>query len=134
MIAKTMTYENYDGLEITETFYFNLTRAELAEMEYEVTGGFQNYIQTIIDGKDIPAIMRAYKKIICSSYGVKSPDGRRFIKNEKVLDDFLASPAYSMLYMEMIEYPEKAAEFVNGIVPKQKAAQPASNPSLYPVQ
>lgn len=126
MIAKTMTYEDFDGNTITETFYFNLSQAEITEMEYEVKGGFQSYIKTIVDGKDIPAIMRAYKQIICTAYGIKSPDGKRFVKSKEVLDDFLASQAYSDLYMELIADPDKAAAFVKGVMPKASSV-PANN-------
>lgn len=123
MVQKKITYTDYDGNERTETFYFNLTKAEVTRMNFAREGGLLDYLQTIIDGKDVPAIMKAYETIITSSYGVKSPDGKKFIKSKELLDEFMATEAYSDLYMELLEDGVKAAEFVKGIMPKNMIKQ-----------
>lgn len=117
MYKKTVTYEDYDGIERTETFYFNLSKAELLEMELDRDGGLGNLIQKIIDEKDARRMINIFKEIMNRSYGVKSDDGKRFIKNKEVLNAFIESPAYSDIYMELITNTNEAVEFVNGIVP-----------------
>lgn len=117
MLKKTITYTDYNGVERTEDFYFNLTKAEIVEMQLTTIGGLDEMIQKIIDTKDQSAIITMFKDIVLRAYGVKSPDGKRFIKNDEVRDEFLQSEAYSIIFMELATDAEKAAAFVNGIVP-----------------
>lgn len=118
MLKKTITYVDYNGDERTEDFYFNLTKAEIAEMELGVTGGFANMVKKIIDSRDVPQIMTTFKDIILKAYGVKSDDGRRFIKSKELSDEFSQTEAYSELFMELGSNAEAASAFINGIVPK----------------
>lgn len=118
MIAKTMTYTDYDGVERKETFYFNLTKAELMDMQLSSQGGLDSLLQRMIDAKDVPELANMFKELIKRSYGVKSADGRRLMKSEALTQEFLETEAYSDLYMELITNTETAAAFVNGIVPK----------------
>lgn len=119
MIAKTITYTDYNGLERTETFYFNLTEAEALEWEMTAVGGLSEYVKKIVDANDIPSIIRIFKDVVLKAYGEKSADGRRFIKNDEVRDAFAQTEAYSKLFMELATDAEKAAEFVNGITPNK---------------
>lgn len=118
MYKKTMTYKDFDGNERTEDFYFNLTPQECTEMQLSTKGGFANYVQRILDAKDTPEIIKVFKELIDVSYGAKSPDGRKFVKNEEVLADFKATQAYSDLYMLLGTDDKAAAEFVNAVIPK----------------
>lgn len=68
--------------------------------------------------QDNVKIMEIFKKLIYDSYGVKSDDGRRFIKKKEVKDAFMETEAYSMLIMELISDPDKANKFILGIMPK----------------
>lgn len=119
MLKKTITYTDYDGVERTEDFYFNLTRAELLEMELDVTGGMTKYIEYIIAAQDVSKLMRIFKEIILKAYGQKSPDGRRFIKSQEITDEFTQTEAFSNLYMELTNDAKKATDFINGIIPQQ---------------
>lgn len=121
MIKRTMTFTDYNGVERTENFYFNLTQAEIAEMELGTTGGLAEYIQKIVDAQDAPSIVAVFKDLILKAYGEKSADGRRFEKkNGALAAAFAETEAYSMLFMELATDAEKAAEFINGIVPVKK--------------
>lgn len=123
MIKKTMTYTDFNGTERTEDFYFNLTKAEVMEMEMSTKGGLAEMIQRIIAAQDQPAIIKIFKDLIIRSYGVKSPDGKRFIKNDEVVDEFVQTTAFSDLFMELATDADKAAEFINGVVPADMAKQ-----------
>ena len=127
MLKKLINYVDYDGRERSENFYFNLSEAELMDMELETVGGMQKLIQLIIDKQDIPEIIKAFKKIIRASYGEKSPDGRRFIKSEALSEAFTQTEAYSVLYMELISDANAAAAFLNGIVPERVAKAAAES-------
>lgn len=118
MLKKTITYTDYNGVERTEDFYFNLTKSELAEMEATTAGGFQQMLQGIIDAKDVPKIMEIFKEIVLRSYGEKTPDGKRFIKSKEISDAFSQTEAYDDLFMELLTNAEAASDFVNGILPK----------------
>lgn len=117
MLKKTMTYTDYDGMERTEDFYFNLTRAECLELEMGTAGGLEKMIKQIVSEKDTKRIIEMFKEIIMKAYGVKSPDGRRFIKTQEVRDAFAQTEAYSNLFVELATNADAAAEFINGIVP-----------------
>ena len=123
MIKKTMTYIDFNGVERTEDLYFNLTKAEVMEMEMSTKGGLAESIQRIISAQDQPAIIKIFKDLIVRSYGVKSPDGKRFIKNQEVIDEFVQTQAFSDLFMELATDADKAAEFINGVVPADMAKQ-----------
>mgnify|MGYP001772336024 CR=1 FL=1 len=117
MIKKTVTYTDYNEVERTENFYFNLSKAEVMEMEMSTEGGMAESIQKIVDAKDAPEIMKVFKDLILKSYGIVSDDGRRFIKSKEISDSFSQTEAFSMLFMELATDTDAASAFVNGIVP-----------------
>ena len=121
MLKKTITYTDYNGVERTEDKYFNLSKAEIMEMEMSTAGGFAEMVQGIVKAQDAPAIMKIFKDIILKSYGEKSPDGKRFIKSKELSDEFSQTEAYSDLFMELCTNAEASAAFINGIIPADVA-------------
>jgi hypothetical protein len=132
MLKKVITYNDYNGAERTEPFYFNLTEAEIMEMEMTTTGGLAEMIQRVVDAQDVPAIIKIFKDLILRAYGEKSADGKRFIKSEELSQGFAQTEAYSKLFMELATDDKAAAEFINGIVPPNmaQAAAKADHPAL----
>jgi hypothetical protein len=117
MLKKTIEYTDFDGNPRKEDFYFNLTEAEVTEMEMSTDGGLVKKLEKIVAEKDSRRIIEAFKDLILRSYGEKSPDGRKFIKNEEIRNGFAQTGAYSILFMELARNAEAAAAFVNGILP-----------------
>lgn len=119
MLKKTITYEDYNGVQRTEDFYFNLTKVECMELEYETVegGSLSESINTLIEAKDMGTVIKTIKQIVLTAYGVKSPDGKRFIKSDELRDAFEQSPAFEEVYWELVSDAEKAADFISGIVP-----------------
>ena len=116
MIKKTLTYEDFNGNKRTEDFYFNLTKAECAELEFGLDGGrLSEMVENIINENDLKTIISILKEIVLKAYGVKSPDGRRFIKNEKIREEFAQTNAYSDLFMSLAFDANEAAKFIQGI-------------------
>lgn len=118
MYAKTIKYEDYNGNKREETFYFNLSKAEIIDLEWRTPGGLENYMKHIMSTLDGQALADTFKMLIEKSYGVKDLEGRRFIKNEQVLKNFTETEAYVELYVQLATDDKAAAEFVNGIFPK----------------
>ena len=116
MLKKVIKYVDYNGVERTEDCYFNLSKAEIMEMEMSVDGGLVEKLDKIVKSKNGPEIMKTFKELILKAYGGKSDDGRRFIKSKKLSEEFEQTEAYSNLFMELLD-ANKAAEFVNGIIP-----------------
>ena len=129
MLKKSITYTDYNEVTHTETYYFNLSKAECMEMEMSTSGGLTEMINKIIETQDIPAIIKIFKDLILKAYGVKSPDGKRFIKSEELSTAFAQTEAYSVLFMELATNAEEAAAFVNGIMP---SIDKKSNPVVVP--
>jgi hypothetical protein len=123
MIKETITYIDYNGVERKEDFYFNLTKAEIMELEMSTKGGLAEMIQRIVAAQDQPAIIKIFKELIVKAYGVKSPDGKRFIKNPEVVEEFVQTEAFSQMFMKLATDSDAAAKFVNGIVPADMAKQ-----------
>lgn len=122
MLKKTITYTDYNDVERTEDFYFNLTKAEVMEMEMSTSGGLAEAIQRIVAAQDAPAIIKIFKELVLKAYGEKSPDGKRFMKSDEIATAFSQTEAYSIIFMELATDADKAAEFVNGIVPADLAS------------
>lgn len=129
MLKKTITYSDYNGNERTEDFYFNLTKAEVTEMEMSTAGGLAEMIEKIIAAQDAPSIIKIFKDLVLRAYGEKSPDGKRFMKSDELSTAFSQTEAYSQLFMELATDADSAAKFVNGIVPgdaSKKTIAPAA--------
>lgn len=126
MFKKTITYNDFNGVERTEDFYFHLTKAELIKLEFSEIGGLTHIIEEITKEEDTEALLNIFDKIIRMSYGKRSLDGKHFEKKPEYADSFLASEAYSELFMEFMQDANKASEFINGIVssvPKTASAK-----------
>lgn len=120
MISQSITYIDVNGLSRTETFWFNLSRAELIELDAEA-GGLEERIRKLSEASDQAGIIKFFKTLILRSYGVKSDDGRRFIKSEELSNGFYQTDAYSELLWNLLGDTNKAVEFFNGIVPHTSA-------------
>lgn len=125
MLKKTITYKDFNDEEVSEDFFFHLSKAEIVELEMSEEGGLSEALKKIIASKDGKEIIARFKDIILGSYGKRSPDGKRFVKNQQIREEFESSEAYSVLFMELVTNAEKAAEFVNGIIPKGMAEEAA---------
>jgi hypothetical protein len=125
MLKKSITYVDFNGDEVSEDFFFHLSKAELVELEVSHKGGLEAAIKRIVEAEDGKAIIAEFKSIVLSSYGQRSEDGRRFIKTQALRDEFESTEAYSTLFMELVTDADKAAEFVRGVIPKDLADEAA---------
>lgn len=110
MLKKTIAYTDLDGNPAEEDAYFNLTEAEAIELN------IRNDLEVIGRSKNGNEIMDTFKRIIKMSYGVRTGDGK-FIKEERDFNVFVASEAYSKLFMEIWKDPTYASTFIKGILP-----------------
>ena len=134
MVVEKIKYTDFNGLEREEEFMFNLTEAEITEMELTTDGGLSDSIKKIIAAQDTPEIIKVFKMLLLKSYGEKSADGRRFVKSEKLSEEFSQTNAYSQLFMKLATDDKAAVAFINGIMPdsmQEKAAE--NNQCLTPV-
>lgn len=118
MVKKTIKYTDYNGKEREEDYYFNLSKVELLEMEMSAEGGLENKIKKIVESDDKAEIVKYFKEIIKKSFGKKSEDGKRFIKNPKDFEEFEQTEAYVNLFMELATNADAGANFINGIIPQ----------------
>lgn len=121
MLKKNIKYVDYDGNERAEDFYFNLNKAEVIELQLGTVGGLTKTLEKIVQEKDASRIIEYFKTLILKAYGEKSADGRRFIKSQELRDAFEQTEAYSELFMELASDAKMAAEFINGVLPKEAA-------------
>lgn len=130
MYVKPITYTDYDGVQHTEKFYFNISKAELIEMDASETGGLTKRLQEIVDANETADIFKRVKSIILKAYGRKSPDGKRFIKSLEMSQEFEQTEAYSELIMEFMQNPKSFEEFMRHTLPKvdvEETTKPAGN-------
>ena len=134
MVIEKIKYTDFNGLEREEEFMFNLTEAEITEMELTTDGGLSDSIKKIIAAQDTPEIIKVFKMLLLKSYGEKSADGRRFVKSEKLSEEFSQTNAYSQLFMKLATDDKAAVAFINGIMPDSMQEKAAGNNSgLTPV-
>ena len=134
MVVEKIKYTDFNGVEREEEFMFNLTEAEITEMELTTDGGLSDSIKKIIAAQDTPQIIKVFKMLLLKSYGEKSADGRRFVKSDKLSEEFAQTNAYSQLFMKLATDDKAAVAFINGIMPdsmQEKAA--GNNTGLTPV-
>ena len=131
MVVKKIKYTDFNGVEREEEFMFNLTEAEITEMELTTDGGLSDSIKKIIAAQDTPQIIDTFKMLLLKSYGQKSADGRRFIKSEELSKEFTQTNAYSQLFMELATDDKAAIAFINGIIPESMRERVAENNSDY---
>lgn len=130
MYVKPITYTDYDGAQHTDKFYFNISKAELIEMDASETGGLTKRLQEIVDANETADIFKRVKSIILKAYGRKSPDGKRFIKSPEMSQEFEQTEAYSELIMEFMQNPKSFEEFMRHTLPKvdvEETTKPAGN-------
>lgn len=127
MLKKAITYKDFNGKEITEEFCFNLTQAECIDLDfmYEDRGGIKEYLKSLIKeiqdkGESAPKrpMYEFLKLIIRLSVGKKSDDGKRFVKNESVSNDFLQTEAYSEFIMGLLNDPDGIPDFIAQVLPE----------------
>ena len=118
MLVKKVGYTDYKGIKREDELYFNLSKAEVAEMELSHEGGLSAKIERIVATQNGGEIIALFKDLIIKSYGTISDDGKRFIKNDKLREEFLQTEAYSELFMELASDADAASAFVNGIIPQ----------------
>ena len=131
MLKKHVEYVDYNGNERKEDHYFNLNKAEIMEMEMSTSGGLAEMIQQVVASQDAPTIVKIFKDLVLKSYGQKSLDGKRFIKNVQLREEFEQTEAYSMIFMELATDADAAAKFVNGIMPADLANQKQPLPQKF---
>jgi len=119
MFKKPITYEDFDGRTVTEDFYFNLSKTELMLLEAETPGGLGASLERIAATKDYNKIVQEFRRIVLASYGVRSEDGRRFIKTEQLREEFQQMPAWDSLFFELATKADAATEFITAVFPKE---------------
>lgn len=123
MVKEVIRYTDYDGNEREEAFRFNINKIEYHDLDQSIKGGVQGMLQTLIDKNDSAGVIDVLRKFIEKSYGVKSPDGKRMIKSQEILDEFIQSEAYVVLLEKLTSSAEYAAEFIANILPIDETAK-----------
>lgn len=118
MLKKTITYTDYDGMERTEDFWFNLSKTELTKLDAELPGGVLGVLRKIIDKKDRKALVDFIETLILRSYGEKTLDGKRFVKTPDMAEEFMQTPAYDELFMSILSDTDSQTSFINGVIPQ----------------
>lgn len=123
MLKKTITYTDYDGMERTEDFWFNLSKTELTKLDAELPGGVLGVLRKIIDKKDRKALVDFIETLILRSYGEKTLDGKRFVKTPEMAEEFMQTPAYDELFMSILSDTDSQTNFINGVIPQSMAKE-----------
>ena len=118
MFSRTFTYTGYDGKPHTDTWWFNLSEAELYEMELSKIGGVNGMMNRLLREEKPGEIVKMFKEIILGAVGERSADGRKFLKNEEIRQDFYQSKAYSDLFVELVSSGEALSTFLRGAIPE----------------
>lgn len=145
MFTKTITYEDFNGTERTETHHFNLTQTEFMEIYANMPEGLSKAVDAMdpidpnnTDNENLEAtavkvietlgndgVLNFYKELVLKAYGIKSEDGRRFIKSKQLSEEFSQTLAYDNMMMEFMTTEKASSDFINAIIPAKLANKPA---------
>lgn len=132
MHKETITYNDLNGVERTEEFYFDLSKPELVKMQASTKGGYDVQLKSIAADPTTNGskIMNFFEDFIAKSYGEKSEDGRRFMKSEEISRGFMETPAYEILFEKLVTNDKYAADFVNSVMRAKPSGTPVAVSSL----
>lgn len=117
MVKEIIKYTDFNGNECEEVAYFNLTKSECAKLQLGMKEGLSNYIKEVVESNNNKAMVELFEKIVLDSYGVKSEDGKRFVKSEELKTEFSQSAAYDELFFTLATDGDKAKQFIEGVIP-----------------
>lgn len=123
MLIRPITYTDFNDEEVTETFYFNISKSEIVDLEVGYEDGLENFVRRIVRTDDKKALLGEFKKIILLSYGERSSDGKRFVKSAELRESFSQTAAYDALFMELITDEDKLVTFIKAVLPKDMSAE-----------
>ncbi len=114
-------YKDYDGEMRSSIWCFDISQPELVELEVEFDAGFEGMIQKIIDTRNRKELVAIFKRMVVMGVGEQFQDGSilRFRKTDDIRAKFMESMAYNVLFMELATDEEKAAEFINSVLPEE---------------
>ena len=117
MIKETLTYVDYNGVERTEDFYFHLSKAEILDIETTMpNGSIEEWANSIFATREYDKLWKLFSNLVKQSYGIKSADGRRFMKSEEISKEFSETEAYPVLIEKFLTEPDFASNFFNSLV------------------
>lgn len=128
MFKRTVTYTDFNGVEKTEDVYFHLSKSELLKMELGREGRMTTALDRIVKAKNVPELMKEFDFFIRAAYGERSADGRSFIKSKELSDAFANTIPYDIIFTELITDDDKAADFINKLIPEDLAKEIAASP------
>jgi hypothetical protein len=132
MYKKTINYTDFNGVDRKEDFYFNFMKAELVEMNMSTGGGLKSFIERITNTQDQIELIKLFKELVLKAYGIKSDDGKRFIKSQELRDAFEQTNAYNELFMMLATNEKEAVKFINGIMPADLVAEAQKEANALP--
>ena len=116
MLKKVVKFIDFNGDPAEETLYFNLTEAEVVRLDTKYKGGFEEVVKHLDPENNPQEVLNLFEDVIRASYGIRTEDGKHFIKNSAESEMFFYSAAYSALFVELLQDADKAAAFVNGLL------------------
>lgn len=116
MLKKPITFVDWNGVTRTEEHYFHLAKHEVVKMQNSVEGGYDVQLKSVAASENGAVIMDFFENFIRKAYGRKTPDGRRFEKSDEISKEFMETPAYDVLFEELVTNAKAAADFVNGVL------------------
>lgn len=125
MYKKELTFKDYDGKQRTETLLFHLNEVELVDIEVDKgPKGMLGYLENIQKTENTAEAVRFIKDLLRKSYGIKSDDGRQFIKSDAIWDDFSQTAAYPAMFALLVQSEVELEAFITGLPPAESRAMP----------
>jgi len=123
MYKKNITYTDFNGDERTDAFYFNLSDAEILELQVSYGGDMSRIMRNMLEKRDAKGLLGIITNLIQTSYGEKSSDGKRFMKNQEIRDSFVTTDAYSKLVLELLNDDKEFEKFMTNVIPSDRREQ-----------
>lgn len=116
MIKKKIQYIDFNGIEREDDFYFHLSLPEVTRLQAKYSPeAIDEYILRIAREDDVEGVLRMMEDIILGAYGIKTVNGKSFIKTPEATKEFEYSEAYASLFEELLTDPESLKKFAAGV-------------------
>lgn len=116
-VKRTITFNDIDGHEVTEEWYFDLGVTDVMDMDivHEHPDDVAEYVMSIMKNRKTKELLQLWRELLMRAVGKRV--GNRLVKGDDIMVEFRHGGAFEKLFAELIEDPKAGADFFNAIFP-----------------
>lgn len=130
MFKHSVEYVDFNGSDRKEDLYFHLSLPEVTRLEAEIGMGLEDYIKGLTTNQELNTLLAFLERMLLSSYGQKTSDGKSFIKSQVIREAFEYSQAYAEIFEQVLSNPDLARKFGENVADNGKSKKNQVTPKV----